>query len=243
MYTKTFLLFSLAGAALAEPIPQADPNSSDDFGAAATSGFGAVPSFDSASLSSELASVTAALSIYSDLPTLPASIASFFATAATDTSGLDPCATTEPGWLKSLPESVKSAFTSYESALESWYSEHSTDLPTTSSYTGSLPSYTASSYTGLIPTYTGNACSSVAQTRATPTKTGTPAATDGATGASTGASTGSGGETTAAPASSTAAKGSAASGTSSHGSAARPTGAIAAGFAGLVGMVGLMVAL
>jgi hypothetical protein len=196
MYTKTLLFLSLAGAALAEPLPQADPTS-DDF-AALTSGSDAVPTFDSASYSSEMASLTSALNVYSDMPKLPPSIASILATAApTDGSSLDPCATTEAAWVKNLPGSVKSAISSYDSALLSWYSAHSSEL--------------GPSYTGSI---TAGSCNGGA------------------------AATG----TTAAPGS-TNTQGSAASGTASPGSAARPTGAVAAGFAGVVGMVGLMIAL
>jgi len=139
MFTKSLLFgASLAALAAADPIPQAVPTS-----------------FDPAALSSELASLTASLgslpsgvipglpSFYSDFPTLPASIESVLATAvpssvlATET---DPCALVT--WYSPLPASVKSALTSYESALASWDKAHSKELASlagTASYTGTAP--------------------------------------------------------------------------------------------------------
>jgi hypothetical protein len=208
MYTKTLLLLSLAAAALAEPIPQA------------TTDLDAFPtSFDSASLESQLASLTAGLSIYSDMPTLPSSIESVLATAIpTGVEDEDPCATTEPAWLKNLPGDVKDALSSYETELASWYSEHSAELGGTDTFTGAIPTGDSSFCTG------GSQGGAI-----------TPEATA--------ASGGPAGKTTAAPDSSSTAKGAAASSTNSPDAAARPTGAIAAGVAGVVGMVGVMLAL
>lgn len=142
MFTKTLLLSAgLAALVAADPIPQA----------------ASTTSYDLAAISSELASLTASIdsipsgatvpglpSIYSDFPTLPLSIESVLATAipsgevATQT---DPCAfvTDAPKWYNSLPASVKSALTSYESALVSWEKEHSKDLTGQASYTANVP--------------------------------------------------------------------------------------------------------
>jgi len=203
MYRNALLLLSVTGAALAAPQPQDDTSSFD--GAAF-----------SASLSSELASITAGAlpGIYSDMPTLAPSIESFLATVVPTGTTEDPCATTEPAWLKNLPSSVKSALSSYDSAMLSWESKHSSELSTT--FTAVIPTITAAEF---CATHNGGS-------GPTPTQTG-----------------GAGGQTTAAAGSSNTAKGSAASGTNSSGRAAKPTGVVAAGFAGVVGMVGLMVAL
>ena len=72
--------------------------------------------------------------------------------AATET---DPCAfvTNAPQWYNSLPASIKSAITSYESAVISWEKEHSAALASLNSgqptYTGAAP--------GLVCTNTGAA--------------------------------------------------------------------------------------
>lgn len=203
MFTRSILFgASLAALAAADPIPQA-----------------ATTSFDPAALSSELASLTASLgslpsgvipglpSFYSDFPTLPASIESVLATAvpssviATET---DPCAfvTDAPQWYNALPASVKSALTSYESALVSWDKAHSKELASlagTASYTGSVPA--------LVCTNTGAAV--VAKTTAS----------------STAKNTGTAGSST------------------SNNAAPHATGAVVIGFAGAVGVLGLMAAL
>jgi hypothetical protein len=160
MFTKSLLFgASLAALAAADPIPQAVPTS-----------------FDPAALSSELASLTASLgslpsgvipglpSFYSDFPTLPASIESVLATAvpssvlATET---DPCAfvTDAPQWYSALPASVKSALTSYESALLSWDKAHSKELASlagTASYTGTAPALVCTNTGAAVATATAS---------------------------------------------------------------------------------------
>jgi hypothetical protein len=156
MFTKSLLFgASLAALAAADPIPQAVPTS-----------------FDPAALSSELASLTASLgslpsgvipglpSFYSDFPTLPVSIESVLATAvpssvlATET---DPCALVT--WYSSLPASVKSALTSYESALASWDKAHSKELASlagTASYTGTAPALVCTNTGAAVATATAS---------------------------------------------------------------------------------------
>jgi hypothetical protein len=106
MYTQTLLLvLSLAGVALSDPKPQIDTSSFD------------------------MSQFTSVDNIYSDMPTLPPSIASIIATAApTGTTDSDPCATTLPAWYGNLPDSVQSELSSYNSAVQSWASEHSSEL-------------------------------------------------------------------------------------------------------------------
>jgi hypothetical protein len=207
MFTKTILLSAgLAALALAEPIPQGAPTSTY--------------SYDPAAISSELASLSsleAITSIFSDLPTLPSSIESVLATAV-PTSVLtetNPCAyvTDAPQWYNSLPASVKSALTSYESALVSWSKEHSAALAslTTGNPATGVPAY--------VCTNTGAAVVG-GTTAATAKNTGTPTAGAGSTGS-----------------------GSAAGSSSSKAAAPRATGAVAAGLAGAFGVLGLMAAL
>jgi hypothetical protein len=221
MFAKTLLLGAgFAALALSEPIPQA----------AATTSFGdsAIPttSFDDSALSSELASLSSAeafTTIFSDMPTLPASVESVLATAipttyATADLGCD-IVTATPDWYKNLPAGVKSALSSYDNAWISWSKEHSAALASlTSGYSFTVPAQVCT---------TGGAA-----------VVGTTASTGSApknTGSATGAGAGSTG---------TASSGSAAQSTSSKAAAApKQTGAVAVGFAGVVGVLGLMAAL
>lgn len=214
MFTKALLLgASLATLVLSEPIPQA---------AATTENFAALESSALASLASLTTGLPGLPSIYSDLPSLPASIESVLETAV-PTSVLtaeDPCSfvTDAPQWYNSLPANVKSALTSYESALISWSIEHS----------AALASLTSGFTTGTVGTAPALVC----------TNTGAPAAggktTSSGAAQNTGTATGAG-----AGAGSTGSVGS----SSSKGAAPRATGAVAVGLSGVVGVLGLMVAL
>jgi hypothetical protein len=125
----------------------------------------------------------------------------------------DPCAfvTDAPQWYNSLPANVKSALTSYESALVSWSKEHS----------AALASLNSGFTTGTVATGPALVC----------TSTGKPAAG--------GKTTSSGAAATGAGAGSTGTVGN----SSSKGAAPRATGAVAVGLSGVVGVLGLMVAL
>ena len=207
MFTKALLLSaSLAALVFSEPIPQA---------AATTENLAALESSALASLVSLTTGIPGVPSIYSDLPTLPASIESVLETAV-PTSVLateDPCGfvTDAPQWYNSLPANVKSALTSYESALVSWSKEHS----------AALASLNSGFTTGTVATGTG-----ATGTALVCTSTGAPAA--GNTGTATGAGAGSTGSVGSS---------------SSKGAAPRATGAVAVGLSGVVGVLGLMVAL
>ena len=220
MFAKAlFLGVGLAALVNAEPIPQA----------------AATTSYDPAALSSELASLSAQevafTSIFGDLPTLPPSVESVLATAVPSTF-LDSTATeigcalitAVPDWYAHLPGDVKSALTSYESALVAWSKEHSAALASLEGTAGSV-------------TYTGSpfVCTNGA---AAPAGTGTTTA--GKTTGTTPKSTGSAGA-----AGSPTSSGSVAASTSSKAGAVAPraTGAMAASFAGVVGVLGLMAAL
>merc|ERR1711964_908090 len=82
-------------------------------------------------LNSLLDGATSALGLLSDLPTLPASVQSVLATAVPESeltrTDLACIATATPDWYNDLPSDAKSAISSYETALSSWYSEHSSD--------------------------------------------------------------------------------------------------------------------
>jgi hypothetical protein len=114
MFTKPVLTVLLAAYSLADPIPAPQGGS------------------EQSSLDAALASASSFMNIFSDAPTLPASVASVIATAIPTTiqASAVGCeiATSTPGWYKSLPADVKSAFSSYQSAAESWYSVHSSQL-------------------------------------------------------------------------------------------------------------------
>jgi hypothetical protein len=131
MFSKTAILLSLAAATFAEPIPQAATATSFDL-ASLTSGLGSSypTSIDTAGLNSGLDSATSLLGLLSGLPTLPASVASVLATAVptsevTKSDYACELATATPAWYSSLPADVKSALKSYQTEVESWYSEHS----------------------------------------------------------------------------------------------------------------------
>jgi hypothetical protein len=129
-----------------------------------------------------------------------------------------------PDWYASLPANVKSALTSYEYAFSTWYAAHSTDFP---SYTGT----DTATLSGGNP-FAG--CTAVTVAVGSGLSTTVPVNGGGATttGGSSPKSTGTGTSAGSAGVSSTSKAG-----------AAAPTGAVAVGFAGLVGMLGLMVAL
>jgi len=191
MHAKQLILFSLtAVVALAEPVANRMERRQ----------------YSSVDYNSVLAAASSEMAMLSGMPTLPASVESVLETAIPTSILTNPAAECsalngEPDWYKSLPGDVKSALTSYESALSSWAKDHS-----------------------LL-------------------STGTIAATGlagcGATGAATAAATATGTTAKGTQASATAA-GAQATGTNA---AARPTGAVAAGLAGAVGLLGLVIAL
>ncbi len=200
MLSKSILLIGLSAFALADPIPQAMPT--------------ALPT-DPAAISSYLASASALQTLLAGIPTLPASVESVLATAIpsdqlTATDLACAIATSTPGWYKSLPPDVKSAFTSWESAVASWYKVHSSELPS------------------VDTSLAGAKCTAIASAQSTAAGAGKT------TGTGTQTSTGTGTAATAAATSSTSQGGAA---------GARPTGAVAAGLAGAVGIFGLMIAL
>jgi hypothetical protein len=132
MFSKTAILLSLAAATFAEPIPQAAATTSSLDLASLTSQFASSypTSIDTAGLSSGLDSETSLLGLLSGLPTLPASVASVLATAVptsevTRSDYACELVTATPAWYSSLPADVKSALKSYQTEVESWYSEHS----------------------------------------------------------------------------------------------------------------------
>jgi len=162
--------------------------------------------YSSVDYNSLLAAASSEMAMLSGMPTLPASVESVLETAIPTSILTNPVAECsalngkEPDWYKSLPGDVKSALTSYESALSSWAKDHTL-------ITGTIAA------TGL----TG--C--------------------GATGAAAAAATATGTTAKGTQASATAA-GAQATGTNA---AARPTGAVAAGLAGAVGLLGLVIVL
>ncbi|PMD18301.1 hypothetical protein NA56DRAFT_648062 [Hyaloscypha hepaticicola] len=209
MFAKALLLSaSLAVLVFSEPIPQA---------AATTQNLAALESSALASLTTGIPGLP---SIYSDLPTLPASIESVLATAVPNSvvATEDPCAfvTDAPQWYNSLPANVKSALTSYESAIISWSKEHS----------AALASLNSGFTTGTVATGPALVC----------TSTGAPAAGGKTTASGAAENTGT---ATGAGAGSTGTVGS----SSSKGAAPRATGAVAVGLSGVIGVLGLMVAL
>jgi len=233
MYTQTLILLSsVAGIVLAEPIPQAAATTSFDPSAFATD----TPDFDTSSFDSALDSALASFtgtgggipgvpSYYSDFPTPAPSLASIIASASPTDDTSDPCATTDPAWVQNLPSDAQDAIHSYESAVASWASKHSSEL--------------AADATGPI---VSDICNSDGGSGSAPTDTGAGGAD---------VTSPSGGQTTAAPGGSSGgaggttntAKGNPPKTGTSSGLGSKPTGAVAAGFAGVVGMIGLMVAL
>jgi len=222
MIAQSLLLLGvLASAAFGEPIPQgAAATTSFD---ASSPSFAAFPSYNSASEAALLSQASVLESIVSDIPTLPASIESVLATAVpiselTATDFACEAVTATPDWYKSLPADVKTALSSYEKEIQSWYSEHSAQL---GSFTASITAPVCTGGSG------GGVAATTASTKGGATATGASATGSAATGTGSGSATAAG---TAASSKST-------------GAAARPTGAVAAGAAGLVGMLGLIVAL
>jgi hypothetical protein len=170
-------------------------------------------------------------SLTSGEPTLPASIESAVLSAIPTSIAVSQIGCeivgNIPDWYASLPANVKSALTSYEYAFSTWFAAHSTDFP---SYTGT----DTATLSGGNP-FAG--CTAVTVAGGSGPVTTVPVNGGGATttGGSSPKSTGTGGTGTSA--------GSAGASSTSKAGAAAPTGAVAVGFAGLVGMLGLMVAL
>jgi len=220
MFSKTFLLLNLFALTLAEPIPQAAATTSFDFSSYSfPTGSYSLP----ASLESQLSHASVLESILSGAPTLPASIESALVAAIPTTvtyatNQVINCelVTSAPEWFQTLPANVKSAITSYDSAIISWYEAHSAEIASAEGTISGTSTFTVASCGATI---------SVATTAAT----GKGATTTNAGATGTGSST---------------ANGSAGSGTStSKGAAPRATGAIALSAAGLAGVLGLMAAL
>lgn len=158
------------------------------------------------------------LTALSGLPTLPASIQSVLATAVpiSDLTKTElACEPTAASWYNDLPNDVKSALTSYGSALQTWASANIGNIATNTNYNYNIPVCTGS---------------------AAVTKTGTGSTTQTGTGTTTRATTGAGGAATSAG-------GNAVSTTNSPAAAPRATGAIMGTVAGIVGIFGVMVAL
>ena len=214
MFLSDILFLSLAAFVLADPLPQGAATT--DLGSSPTD-FGSSPS-ELASLSDSLASLSSLEALESGIPTLASSVESVLLTAIpTSYQSGELCQTTTPGWYKSLPADVKSALSSYDSAIASWYSVHSAELnfPTT------LP---------------GNVC---AGTVINPGSGGTtPLAT-----ASTAHATATGTVPASTTGSGTAASGTAASPSASKAAAPHITGDVGVSFAGILGVLGLIAAL
>ncbi|KAI9863074.1 MAG: hypothetical protein M1813_003894 [Trichoglossum hirsutum] len=149
----------------------------------------------------------------STILTLPSSILSVLKTAAP--SGInvaDGCVLGNsklPDWFGKLPKDVQSYLTSYQAGVSSWYTAHSAQLGSLTSYVAALSSFDASylgKTTGVMPT--ASACSVIAVQ-------------------STGVIYPDAAKTT----------------TGKKNAAARPTGAVAAGIAGIVGVMGAIVVL
>ncbi|KAH7348508.1 hypothetical protein BKA65DRAFT_500736 [Rhexocercosporidium sp. MPI-PUGE-AT-0058] len=217
MFAKSVILASFVVMALADPIPAPVPQATTDLGSFATddlnSLLAAASSLAGTDYSSILGDATAALGALSDLPTLPASVQSVLATAVPESeltrTDIQCIATSTPAWYKNLPQDAKSALSSYETALASWYSVHSSDLGVSTD----LPAPCQAAVTGgASPTTTASR-----KGGSTSTSSGAGAASSTPAGTAAGAGT----STAAAP---------------------RAT-AMAAGIAGLAGMLGVMVAL
>jgi hypothetical protein len=174
MFTKSLLLgLGLAALALGDPIPQA----------------AATTSYNPAAISSEIASLSSYeaefSSLYAGLPSLPASVQSVLATAfptslGTATDLACDIVTSQPAWYNSLPADVKSAFTSYESALASWSKAHSAQLASlTSGF--SLPTGAASFSIGVCSN-TGAAVAGTTTKNAGAGSTGTATSSGSASG-------------------------------------------------------------
>ncbi|KAL2064283.1 hypothetical protein VTL71DRAFT_4777 [Oculimacula yallundae] len=215
MFAKSFLVASFAVLALADPVPapQVSSIAPDEL----SSLLDAATSLVGTDYSSLLNDATSVLGALSGIPTLPASIQSILATAVPESeltrTDLQCIVTETPSWYSNLPNNAKSAISSYETALSSWYVENSsrlgelgTDVP------APCPAATAA---GGSPT--SSASRNGASTTASPSRTGSASPSS----ASAGSVAATGSSTAAAP---------------------RAT-AMAASIAGLVGMFGVMAAL
>ncbi|KAH9219716.1 hypothetical protein DL95DRAFT_383919 [Leptodontidium sp. 2 PMI_412] len=179
MFAKSVLLASFAVMALADPIPAPVPQATTDLGSFPTDDLSSL--LDAATslgtdYSSLLGDATAALGALSDMPTLPASVQSVLATAipASELTRTDvQCiATSTPGWYKSLPNDAKSAISSYETALASWYSEHSSELALSTD----IPAPCQAAATGgATPTSNGDSTTTASGAKSTSTAAGTAA--------------------------------------------------------------------
>lgn len=223
MFLSNILLLSLATFALGDSIPLAAATT--DLGSAPTDS-GSSPS-EAASMSEALASLSSLESLTSGMPTLGSSAESVLLTAIpTGVYTGQTCQTTTPAWYNNLPADVKSAISSYDSTFASWYAIHSTDFDITATLPGNVCAGT------IFISGSGVETTVATATTAHSTTTGAVTAT---TGKGTTSATGSG----------TAASASGTSGFSSSSKAAAPraTGAVGVSFAGVVGVLGLMVAL
>ncbi|KAK0121816.1 hypothetical protein ONS95_010099 [Cadophora gregata] len=163
MFAKSILVASLAAMALADPIPAPAPQATTDLGSLPTDAgdlsslLDAATSLAGTDLNSLLNDATSALGVLSDIPTLPASVQSVLATAVPESeltrTDIQCIATATPDWFKSLPNDAKSAISSYETALASWYSEHSSELGSLT--TGVPQPCAAATGSGASPTTTG----------------------------------------------------------------------------------------
>ena len=160
-------------------------------------------------LSPELSSL---LSEEASLLTLPSSILAVLSSAApTGLNVADGCVlggTKMPDWFGKLPSSVQSYLTSYESGVKSWYTAHSSQLGSLSSYVAALSSYDVS-YLGKTSGPVGPSASVCSFLAVQTTGISYPIQTT----------------------------------TGKKNMAARPTGAVAAGLAGAVGVLGVVAVL
>ncbi|KAG4420938.1 hypothetical protein IFR04_005915 [Cadophora malorum] len=202
MFTKSILVASLVAMVFADPIPAPAPQATTDLGSFPTDAgdlsslLDAATSLAGTDLNSLLDGATSALGLLSDLPTLPASVQSVLATAVPESeltrTDLACIATATPDWYNDLPSDAKSAISSYETALSSWYSEHSselavsTDLPQPcAAATGSGASTTTSGGSNATPSSTsgsGNAAETGTSTAAAPRATAMAASIAGLAG-------------------------------------------------------------
>lgn len=178
MISKTFILLNLFALTLAEPIPQAAATTAFDSSSYSfPTGSYSLP----ASLESQLSQASVLESIFSGAPTLPASVESALVAAIPTTityatNQIINCelVTSTPEWFQTLPANVKSAITSYDSAILSWYEAHSAEI---ASAEGTLTGTTA---------YTVPSCGATIGVATTAATTGKGATTTGAGSTGTG---------------------------------------------------------
>ncbi|KAF4630706.1 hypothetical protein G7Y89_g7431 [Cudoniella acicularis] len=224
MFTKTFLISAFAALSLADPVPAPQAIPTD------LNGLTSLLPTDTAVLASLEAEATSVLAIFSDFPTLASSVESVLETAIPTNLQISDIGcqllTATPAWYTSLPAGVQSALTSYELAAESWYSAHSSQINALTSELGTeLASYTSG--VSLPVAATGCVASVLSSITSGPTagsgsKNGT--VTTGSVGA-------------------TGTAGSAGASSTLHAGAAKPTGAVVASLAGVLGIFGVMIAL